>query len=368
MKRLLAFCSACGAALLADGASAQISTGVASGIGVGVASTVATEPGAATRRLPGAEPPDWVDPQTGTTTALGRGCGVVTQVTLTVTPSSAYLNVLATSTTRETIRFDGSASLVDFSGRARRRVPTKIEGDLAVEVGFQHWLSLELPSKSDLRDQTYLDVSIVVISRSFGKCRVTTRLLRPEGPRRVATDTAYSVAEISFGLGARLLTTGDLHELAPKPGLSFGFDFTFFTSLNHGLTLDIARENPGRTKALEVDPGRTFTGTPSIEAGGFFLGYVARLPLAPWLSVSYSPQFGVVPFQLLDDEQGAEATSAVFCPRQRLRAVLPFVRLSDSHFFAGVNLAHTYVPYGNLGEVPLSGNLLSGQVLLGYGG
>jgi hypothetical protein len=207
-----------GSALLAPPAAAQLAGVAAAGVAGGLSANAA-QAQATTERLPGTEPPDWVDPSTGTTTVLGRGCGSVTQVTLTTTPGTAYLHVL----------------------------------------------------------------------------------------------TPCTVGEFSFGGGARLLTTGELRELGPRPGFSAGFDFTVFFSLHHGATLDVALETPGRAQAAKAFPERTFDGAPRIEAAGFFLGYVARLPVAPWLALSYSPQLGVIPFQL-SDKQGAQATSAVFCP------------------------------------------------------
>jgi hypothetical protein len=81
----------------------------------------------------------------------------------------------------------------------------------------------------------------------------------------------------------------------------------------------------------------------------------------------YSPQIGVVPFQLTDGTEGVKMTSAVVCPRQRLRLIAPFARFLSGSAFAAVSVSQTYGPYGHLGEVALSGNLFSGVLLLGLG-
>jgi hypothetical protein len=101
---------------------------------------------------------------------------------------------------------------------------------------------------------------------------------------------------------------------------------------------------------------------------GFFLGYVARWPLTRWLSLSYSPQLGLTPFQLVEGTKGAKVTETVICPRQRLQLTLPFGSLADGHFLVALALAHTYVPYGKWGQLDVAGNLLSAQLLLGFGG
>jgi hypothetical protein len=292
---------------------------------------------------------------------------VVTQVRLGTTAGSAYLNVLISNESRERLAFDPGATVLGYSGRTRRRVATSFQGHLDVEPGWQRWLSLPLASKTHLEGQSYLDVELTLLGQSFGTCLVKTRIVRPSGPGRAETFTPYTVGELFVGVGARLLSTGNLHELGPRPRVSVGFDFNAFFSLHHGATLDIVVDHAGPTKAEEAFPERTFDGTPRIEAAGFFLGYVARWPATSWLTLSYSPQLGIVPFQLVD-KQGAQATSGVFCPRHRARAVVPFARLLDGSVFAGFTLSHIYVPYGELGQVELSGNQVSGLVVVGMGG
>jgi hypothetical protein len=119
-----------------------------------------------------------------------------------------------------------------------------------------------------------------------------------------------------------------------------------------------------------VAPDNNFNGKGNVEAAGFFLGYLYRLYPVGRLSVAYSPGLGVIPFQLTDGSQNdnVRATSAVICPRQRLRVTLPVAPFLDGSFTLGLSVSHTYVPYGRLGEAQLSGNLLSAVLLLGMAG
>lgn len=319
-------------------------------------------------RLTGSEPPDWLDPSTGSASVLAHGCDVVSEVTLTVTPSAAYLNVLVVNESREVLAFDPSATLVQLGNAGKRRVRTTERGHSELQPGWQQWLPLELPDKADLKGAGSLAVELLVISPSFGKCWVKSRIVRPAGASRTATYTPYSSLELAWGGGPRLLTTGALHELAPKVGVSLGMEVNGYWALHHGAALDIALETPGSARARDVAPELTFQEKPRIDAAGFFLGYVARWPLTSWLSLTYSPQLGLTPFQLVDGTKGAKVTETVICPRQRLQLTVPFGSLADGHFLVALALAHTYVPYGKLGQLGVAGNLVSAQLLLGFGG
>jgi hypothetical protein len=292
---------------------------------------------------------------------------VVSEVTLSVTAQAAFVNVLVYNQSDEVLAFDPGATLVQLGAGPKRRVRSKVSGHLEVQPQWQQWLPLELPEKAALENQSSLTVELLIIGPSFGQCRLSSRLTRPSGPQEAETFTAYNNAEIAFGGGVRALTTGALRDVAPGVGFSGAFDFAVYWSMHHGVALDITLDFPGRAKALAVDPGRTFQGKPAIEAAGFFLGYAGRLPLGAWLSLVYSPQIGVIPFQLLDGSEGAKMTAAVFCPRQRMRLIAPFGRFLGGRFFAALSASHTYVPYGHLGEVALAGNLFSGVLMLGVG-
>jgi hypothetical protein len=338
---------------------------VAAGVAGGVGASSATEQSGA-QRLLGKPPADWLDPRTGSASVLAQGCGVVSEVTLSVTAQAAFLNVLVLNQSTELLAFDPGATLVQLGAGPKRRVRSKVIGHLEVQPEWQHWLSLELPEKAALEQQSMLTVELLIMGPSFGQCRLRSRLTRPAGPPRAETYTVYNNAEIAFGGGVRALTTGALREVAPGVAFSGAFDFAIYWSMHHGAVFDVTLDFPGRAKARAVDPDRDLS-NPTIEAAGFFLGYAGRLPLTGWLSLVYSPQVGVIPFQLTDGTQGAEMTAAIFCPRQRLRLIAPFGRFLGGQVFAAVSASHTYVPYGQLGQVELGGNLFSSVLMLGVG-
>jgi hypothetical protein len=368
-RAIVALAASTVGSLFAFSAQAQVQAAVAAGTAGAVGGLARTQSEPAPLSL-GTEPPDWLDPQTQSASNLARGCGVVSEVTLTVTPGSAFLNVLVSNTSREVLAFDAAATRVLLDGRGKRRVRTQLRGSLNVPPNWWQWLPLQLPSKSNLDGISWLEAELVIVSPSFGRCIVKNRIVRPPGPRRAESVTPYTLLELGFGLGPRFLTTGALHEIAPKPGVSFGLDLDVFWSVHHGARFVIAGETAGRAKGEQVAPSLTFEGKPVIEAAGFFLGYVARFPLTDWLSLTYSPQVGWIPFQLVDggEQRRVKLTSSVFSPRQSVRLSAPFAHVSDGSFFGALSVSHTYVPYGRLGEVELRGNLLSALLMLGVSG
>jgi hypothetical protein len=352
----------------APAARAQVGAAIAAGAASGAVATA--ERAEVTNGFAGTEPPDWLDPRTKTTSVLSRACGVVAEVSLTVTADLALLNVVLLNEAQEVLGFEPGATLVQLGNGPKRRVQSAVAGDLMMQPGWRQWLSLPLPSKSELRGQSSLAVEFLLKSPTFGACRLQTRIVRPPGPEREETFRRYSNLEMSFGGGPRLLTTGKLHELTPKVGVAFSFDVVAFWSIHHGLALDIALETPGRGAVAKVAPNNDFEGKGGVEAAGFFLGYVYRFYPVGRLAIAYSPEVGVIPFQLSNGnrEHSVEATSAVICPKHRLRVMLPVAPLLDGSFTVGASVSHTYVPYGRLGEADLSGNLLSAVLLLGIAG
>jgi hypothetical protein len=320
------------------------------------------------RRLVGEQPRDWIDPRTGSSNALASGCGVVAEVTLSVTSVSAYIEVMLQNESREVLAFEPGATLLVLASGAKRRLKTTITGDLQIEPGWNNFLPLELPDKADLKGQSLLAVELLVKSPSFGPCRLTPRIVRPPGPSREETYTRYTTLEIDLSFGGRV-GTGGQRDLSPRLKPSMGFGFDFFFSLHHGATFDMTLDFDGERAARRATPAASFNGRPALDATGFFLGYDGRLPLANWLALTYSPEFGVMPFQITDESKDkVRLTSAVFCPRQRLRLVAWLTAAPSGSIFAGLALGHTYVPYGKLGEARLAGNLLSALVTFGVGG
>lgn len=355
----------CSVAFFAPRAHAQVVAAITAGaVASGAARAEQTEP---TYAFPGSEPQDWLDPRTNTTSVLARACGVVAEASITVTADAALLNLVLLNESKEVMGFEPSATLVQLDHGIKRRVKGAGAGDMMIQPGWRRWLSLELPTKTALRGQNSLGVELVLKSPSFGVCRLQARIARPPGPEREETFRRYSSLELSLGGGPRLLTTGALHELTPRVGAAFGLDIVAFWSLHHGAAFDIALETPGRAAVAKVAPNRSFEDKGSVEAAGFFLGYVYRFYPVGRLSVAYSPEVGVIPFQLTEGSEQREvlATSAVICPKHRLRVMLPVAPLMDGSFTLGLSVSHTYVPYGRLGEADLSGNLLSTMLLLG---
>lgn len=359
----------CLIACFAPRVRAQVAAGTAGAIAAGAARSATAAP--APDGFPGSEPEDWLDPRTGSTSVLVRGCNVVADVSLTVTPGWAFVNVvLLNESEGEPLAFEPSATHVLLGSGVKRRVRQTIAGDLLIQPGWQQPVSMPLSSKAELRGIGSLGVELTVKSPSFGACRLEARIVRPQGPEREATFRPYATTELYFGIGPRLLTTGNLHALSPKVGVSFVFDVAAYWSVHHGVALDLAPETLGRGAVSKVSPDDDLRGKGNVEAAGFFLGYLYRFYPVGRLSITYSPEVGIIPFQLTNgqSQDRVEATSAVFCPKHRLRAVLPIFPVFDGSFTLGLSLSHTYVPYGRLGEANLSGNLLNAVLLFGLEG
>jgi hypothetical protein len=367
-RHLRVLCGLLVLASFAPAARAQVAAGVAAGVAASSAARPA--PTEITATFPGSEPQDWLDPRTKSTSVLARACGVVAELSITVTNDAAFLNLVLLNESREVMGFEPGGTLVQLSHGQKRRVKRAGTGDIVIHPGWRQWLSLQLPTKTELRGQSSLGVELPLMSPSLGACRLRSRIARPPSPEREETFRRYSMMELSFGGGPRLLTTGALHELAPRVGAAFGLDILGFWSLHHGLALDLALETPGRGAVAKVAPNNGFDGKASVEAAGFFLGYVLRFYPVGRLSIAYSPELGVIPFQLTEGSGQREVreTSAIVCPKHRLRVMLPVAPLLDGSFTLGLSVSHTYVPYGRLGEADLSGNLLSTLLLLGVAG
>jgi len=348
-------------------AAAQVAPAIAAGAAAGAASGNTVKYGGS-GSLVGEEPNDWLDPHTGSSSALARGCGVAAEVTLSVKPMSAYVGVMVQSESKELLAFEPGATVVVLANGVRRRLKTTVTGDEPIDPGWNLFTTLELPDKTELKGLSSLGVELLLKSRSFGPCRLNVSIARPAGPWRDETYTRYTTLEVNWGLGGRL-ATGAEHDLSPsmRPNLQLTFDFFF--SLHHGATFDMTLDFYGARAARRATPNATFNGTPDLAATGFFLGYVGRLPLTDWLTLTWSPELGAVPFQISDDSKNkVRLTRAVICPRQRLRLMAPLIPIDGGALFAGLTLGHTYVPYGKLGEAPLTGNLLSALVTFGFGG
>jgi hypothetical protein len=351
--------------LVARRAPAQAPAALGVAVGARLGSNAASDK--SVRQLVGKEPEDWLDPRTGTSSTLVRACGALVEITLSVTPRAAFLNTLISNESREVLAFDPGSTLVLLGGR-KRRVKTFEHGQLPLDPGWHYWMPLQLHDKTDLEDQDELEADLVVFSPRFGRCVVEAVLQRPPGPRRSTTYTPYTNLEINLSLGARLAATGKLHALAPAPGVAGGMDFDVFWGVHHGVALDIALDTLDRHQALHVSPSLQLGDNPSIQATGFFAGYVLRQPLASWLVATYSLQMGVTAVQVSDDSNHVKLTSAVYTPRQRLRFMVPIVPIEDGALFTGLTLSHDYLPYGHLGQFPLAGNLLGAQLLFGIAG
>ena len=355
-------------------ASAQYDPGVVSGAAAGTAAGLAagrSRSVSEATQLAGKELEDWRDDATLSSSRLNTGCnGVVTEVSLSGRSSKNYANVTVYNGTSTTIAFVPDESVVHYENGLSRRLVSSGSGDIAIESNWMFHTSLAFQDKAEIRDQNALTIAVSVRDQAGNRCTIETRLERNASLEQPAASyTPHTAWEIEFFGGVHAIRTGSLGELAPPAAGAFGLQFAGFPWFNHGFSFDLILDWYPNAELGRVSPELASLDSGRLTGAGFLPGYIGRLVPASWLMLSYNLRVGPYFFELdTDGEQGAEWTTLVFPVRQRLKAIIPFLRLDDgSTFYVSGSADHLYVPYGSLGQAELRGTSLAAFLGLGIG-
>lgn len=351
-----------GFVLSASRTAAQSQGAITSGVIAGVAASHRPSPRGVQLEIEGKELLDWVDVGTDSTSRLSRACdGVVTELVLSGRSTRNFLNVSVLNETPTQIAFLPSQTEVRFGDGTVRRLLPATESDFAIEPDWRLHTVLRFPEKADFRGQRELEVRLSFEQKNQPPCVAVTRFVRAPGlPEREASYTTYALLELEFDAGLRFFATSGMRALAGDRGPILHLEFGVFSSVHHGLSLDIAIDRYGDAAIRRAAPTLMLDANPVVSGAGFLVGYLGRVYFTPWLSATYQAATGPYVFELDDDgKTGPKLSTLVFPLRQRLRLSGRFAVIEDgTEFSVAASLINLIVFYGKFGLVDTHGTTL----------
>ena len=216
---------------------------------------------------------------------------------------------------------------------------------------------MRFPSKDDFSGQSWLEVDVAV-ARDKGQLPCTTNI-RHERAASVAEDpethVEYSEVELWAGGGRRFVATGGPRTFGRDEGTVVELGVARFFSAHHGYSIDLMSDYASGTPMAS-----------QVHGLGFAFGYVGRVPLQSWLSLSFGPSLGVMGYERDDGPRHYDTWVLVF--QQRLRLQARIVETSGGGaLYLAPSLVYQLLADGELGGVGLRGSSASALLSLGFG-
>lgn len=190
-------------------------------------------------RLP-EDMPDWSSPLTAATTHIEQQCGVITELRLLRTGLANMVFLGIRNNGKKDVVLQADRVRLRFSDGTERFVLSGAERTKELKKNWYMWGVLVLPSKSDFKGKSQVEVSVPMTSEDGSSCEVKTSFQRnaeiPEDPFTSLTAASIitnfsGVGSLSMG-GRYLDALGDRVSgfelgIAGYPQLNSGLFFTF---------------------------------------------------------------------------------------------------------------------------------------------